>query len=125
MTVSTLFCLFLSSVSAFHSCSSCALRQQLQAPVRLLHTFRRPSFGTFSLQFFSQDSENFDAKIVLIGSEICYTFSSQQLVPRLGNVLLFVYPTTLSSLSLSRACEPCDLLVDFAYFFFFSDIDVC
>jgi hypothetical protein len=59
MSVSTLF-LSLSSISAFHSCTSCALRQQLQAPVRLLYSFSRPSFGKFPLQFFSQDSENFD-----------------------------------------------------------------
>jgi hypothetical protein len=77
--------LSLSSVSAFHSCSSCALRQQLQAPVRLLHTFRRPSFGTFSLQFFSQDSENFDG----IRCQNCFD--------RIGNMLHLFQPTICSS----------------------------
>ncbi len=112
--------LSLSSVCAFHSCTSCALRQQLQAPVRLLHSFRRPSFGTFSLQFFSQDSENFEG----FWCQNCFDQIGNMLhlfQPTIGSsawqcvVVCLSYYTKLSlslSLPLSRACESCDLLMD-------------
>ncbi len=45
----------------------------------------------------------FDAKIVLIGSEICYTFFSQQLVPQQPVLVCLSYYTKLA-LSLSLSC---------------------
>jgi hypothetical protein len=126
MFVSNLFTLFLLSLpSTLVLLVRCGSSSKLQSDCCI------PLAGHHSVRFLFNSSPktlkiltDFDAKIVLIGSEICYTFFSQQLVPQLGSVLLFVYPTTLSSLSLSRASEPCDLLMDFAHFFFFSDIDV-
>jgi hypothetical protein len=105
MSVSTLFFLFLLSLP---STLVLLVRCGRGSSSKLQSDCCIPFAGHQSLRFLLNSSPktlkiltDFDVKIVLIGSEICYIFFSQQLVPQLGSVLLFVYPTTLSSLSLS------------------------